>query len=188
MHGRVFILTGPSGVGKTTVAKELLKCLPNMARLITYTTRAPRVGEINGRDYHFISKDIFDKKIANGEFFEWAQVYNEWYGNSIHDLQMLKKTGGNVLLVVDIQGAKTIQSKLSEATSIFLQAESPEALMRRLKTRGKISPGDEARRRGQAAQEMTESKYCTHVVTAPEGKIKETVQALLKVMMGSARG
>lgn len=180
--GRIFILTGPSGVGKTTVARALLERVANLVRLVTYTTRAPRPGEVNGRDYHFITEEEFARKREAGEFFEWAQVYNEWYGNSRTNLDRLRETGKDVFLVVDIQGAKTIQSKLPEAISIFLQAESPETLLRRLRRRGKIKLEDEARRTAQTAQEMAEAKHCTHTVTAPEGKIEETVQAVLKII------
>lgn len=180
--GRVFILTGPSGVGKTTVARELLKRVPNLVRLVTYTTRAPRPAEVDGRDYHFITEEEFARKRDAGEFFEWAQVYNDLYGNSRTDLEHIRAAGKDVLLVVDIQGAKTIQSKIPEAISIFLQAESAEALMRRLRMRGKMKPEDEARRAQTASAEMQEAKHCKHTVTAPEGKIEETVQAVFAII------
>lgn len=180
--GKIFILTGPSGVGKTTVARELLKSVPNLVRLVTYTTRTAREVEINGRDYHFITKNAFDQKVAADEFFEHAHVYNEWYGNSKRDLDALLKSGKEVLLVIDIQGAKTMHEKLPEATSIFLQAESAESLVRRLKKRGKMKIDDEARRIAQARHEMEESRHCTYTVTASEGKIKETVQAVIDKM------
>lgn len=181
MVGRIFILTGPSGVGKTTVAREVLKRLPQLTRLVTYTTRAPRQGEADGKDYYFISEAEFENKKSAGEFFEWAQVYAEWYGSSKRDLDALLNTGQDVLLVIDVQGAKTMHEKLPHARSIFLQAESPEALVRRLRRRGKLTAGDEARRIVQATREMAESKHCTYTVTAPEGKIEETVQSVLKI-------
>ncbi|MBI2552064.1 guanylate kinase [Candidatus Uhrbacteria bacterium] len=180
--GRIFIVTGPSGVGKTTVARGLLKRVPNLARLVTYTTRGSRKGEVEGRDYHFIGKEEFDKKVAAQEFFEHAQVYNEWYGNSKRDLDALLQSDKDVLMVIDIQGAKAIQAKLPQAISIFLQAESPQSLVRRLKRRGKMAPEDESRRVVQAREEMEQAKYCTHTVTAPEGKIEETVLAVLKII------
>lgn len=182
--GRVFILTGPSGVGKTTIAKQLLKRVPNLVRLITYTTRSPRLNEMNGKDYHFITKQEFDQKITEKDFFEYAQVYNEWYGNSKKDIDALVTTGKDVLLVLDIQGAKTVHTKLPGATSIFLQAESPEALLARLRKRGNMKQEDEAYRAAKARKEMQEARHCTHTVTAPEGKIEETVQAVLKIIKG----
>ncbi len=184
MSGRVFILTGPSGVGKTTIAKGLLKRVPNLVRLVTYTTRSPRSGEKNDIDYHFITKKEFDQKIAEGEFFEYAQVYNEWYGNSRKDLDALLGSGRDVLLVLDIQGAKTVHTKLPHTISIFLQAESPEALLTRLRKRGNMKQEDEAHRATQARKEMREAQHCTYTVTAPEGKIEETVQAVLKIIQG----
>ncbi|MBI4135256.1 guanylate kinase [Candidatus Uhrbacteria bacterium] len=181
--GRIFIVTGPSGVGKTTVAKALLERVPNLTRLVTYTTRAARPGEVDGQDYHFIGKKEFDKKVAAQEFFEYAHVYNEWYGSSKRDLDVLLESGKDVLMVIDIQGAKAIQAKLPQAISIFLQAESPQSLVRRLKRRGKMKIDDEARRTTQARQEMQEARYCTHTVTAPEGKIEETVAAVMRLVV-----
>lgn len=182
--GRVFVLTGPSGVGKTTIALELLKRVPNLTRLVTYTTRAERKGEVEGRDYHFLSKAVFEEKVRSGDFFEFAEVYKELYGNSKHDLDALIAQDKDVLMVLDIQGAKSVQEKLPGVTSIFLQAESAEVLMRRLRLRGKMKKEDEARRAAQAAKEMSESESCTRVVTATEGEIEETVLAVLKIIRG----
>ena len=128
------ILSAPSGAGKTTVAKELLKS-KNIARVITATTRAPRIGEKHGRDYFFWSVRDFEKAIKNKQMLEWAKVHVNYYGIPKSSLESVLKIGKCPLLIIDVQGAKTVKKLYKNAVTIFLTAPSIATLKRRITTR-----------------------------------------------------
>ena len=182
MPGQLYVITGPSGVGKTTVAYQLLERRSSLTRLITYTTRAPRPGEQDGVDYHFVTEDEFKRMIEEGELFEWAHVYDRYYGNREADLNRLLEEGQDVIMVVDVQGAKTIKTKRSDAFIIFLEAESPDILLARIERRSDGKPADIEKRRAALPEEMAFAAESHAVVKNQDGMIEETVKAVEATM------
>ncbi len=135
-HGILFVLSAPSGAGKTTVARLLLERVDNLALSVSHTTRVPRESEKNGVNYHFISDDIFRKMADGGEFIEWAIVHGNRYGTSYKSISDFLEAGGDILLDIDVQGADTLRRKGVKLCSILLKPPSMEELERRLKARG----------------------------------------------------
>lgn len=134
--GLLFVLSAPSGAGKTTICKEILDFFKDIRQSVSYTTRAPRSGEQNGRDYHFVSRERFQEMIDVGAFVEWAEVYGNRYGTAWADLEALRTAGYDVILDVDTQGAANLLRRFPSAISIFVLPPSFEALAERLQTRG----------------------------------------------------
>lgn len=181
MAGKLYVLTGPSAVGKTTVAERLLAEVPNLKRVVTYTTREPREGETNEVDYNFVDEATFRKMIDAGVMFEWAVVYDHLYGNSKDDIKKMLGEGKNVLLVIDVQGAKTVCDKMPDAVSIFIAADT-EDLLGRIKKRGSITESDLEARRGEIDNEIDYSRACHHIVINEENKIDETVAQIKQII------
>ena len=175
------MLTGPSGVGKTTVANGLLAVEKNVARVVTYTTREKREGEVDGRDYHFVSREEFERKIAQGEMLEWAGVYGHLYGQTVRDVENILDEGRDVLLVLDPQGVKTIRQSGREATAIFLDAPDQEILSRLIRRDTDTEDVIERRQRD-LAFDRTHAAFCTHVVQNTEGQLVKTIEAIRKIM------
>ena len=184
---KLFVITGPSGVGKTTVAYELLRQIPNLKKVITYTTRAPRPHEKNGIDYHFVDNETFNQMKDKGEMFEWAQVYSQQYGSRRQDVDGLLTQGHDVLMVVDVQGAKTILAKKSDAILICLLADSPEILINRLKQRDQGATDNFDARLAKLKDELAYSQTCQHVITNKEGEIERTIEQIRQIMANTWR-
>ncbi len=133
----MFVLSAPSGAGKTTVAKRVLSSTPNLIMSISHTTRPMRDEEADGADYHFVDEEKFRKMIENNEFLEWAQVHGAFYGTSFRAVgKSLIEKGVDMLLDIDVQGAETLRGKDVDCRSIFLLPPSIEELERRLAARG----------------------------------------------------
>lgn len=141
----LFVLSSPSGGGKTTICRAVLKRLPQLAYSISSTSRSPRPGEVEGKDYFFISREEFKKKIKREEFIEWTEVYGNLYGTSQKFIDAQLSSGKNVLLDIDIQGAQQIKKKSDSACLIFLLPPSFEVLRSRLIKRGELE--EEIKRR-----------------------------------------
>jgi len=181
--GKLIIITGPSAVGKTTVASELLKVVDNSVRVVTYTTRDLRDGEINGVDYNFISKDEFEKKIKEKFFIEWATVYKQYYGNSGPDIHKELNNGKLVILVIDPQGAKTIKKKLPESIAIFIMPESIEQLSNRLWLRPNADKNKIETRLNMVKNEIkTYKPICDFSVINGENQLKNTIKQIIKII------
>jgi guanylate kinase len=152
MSGSLFVISAPSGAGKTSLVSALLNSNKQIALSISYTTRSPRPGETNGKDYHFVSRDRFLQMAQNGDFLESAEVYGNLYGTSQPWIESELASGHDILLEIDWQGAAQVRKLMPHAISIFILPPSLSALELRLKGRGKDS--DEViTRRLQAAQE-----------------------------------
>lgn len=136
MKGKLFIISGSSGVGKGTVIKELLKKTENLSLSVSSTTRKPREGEIHGKNYYFLSKEEFDTSVQNDEFLEWAEFGTNRYGTSKKAVEELLDKGVNVLLEIEVQGALQVKKKIPEAVLIFILPPSREELEKRLRGRG----------------------------------------------------
>jgi len=134
--GLLIVISAPSGTGKTTLCHMLLEEFPNMEFSISYTTRKPRPGELNGRDYFFVDRKTFERMIEEGDFLEWAEVYGNLYGTSKSQVLKALKEGKDILLDIDTQGALQVKKNFPEAVLIFILPPSLKELERRLKKRG----------------------------------------------------
>ena len=132
---KLFVFTGPSGVGKGTLLNEFLKQNPNIKYSISSTTRKPRVGEVDGVNYFFISKEKFEEDIKNNKFIEWAKYNENYYGTSLDFVNGAMKKGYDVILEIEVQGAIQIMDKIKDCVSIFILPPSTEELEKRLKGR-----------------------------------------------------
>lgn len=162
-RGRLLVVSGPSGVGKTAVADRLLKD-PRIARAITATTRAPRVGERDGVDYLFLAADEFRRRVAAGWFLEHADVYGRHYGTPRSSVEAVLASGRHCLLVVDVQGVATLRAAGTDAVFVLLEPPSRAELERRLKTRGSDDPTDQRRRLEEAERELARTDLFDHRV------------------------
>lgn len=135
MKGNLIIISSPSGGGKGTLIKELLKIVPNIGYSVSFTTRTMRVGEENGRDYFFVDHQDFEKLIEEGEFLEYAEVHGNFYGTSINRIKVETDLGHDIILEIDVQGAANVRAKVPEAVSIFILPPSYQVLERRLTNR-----------------------------------------------------
>jgi guanylate kinase len=135
MAGILFIISAPSGSGKSTLVSQLRTLVEGLDFSISYTTRAPRGSEEDGREYHFITREEFERMIAAGAFLEWAEVFGNYYGTAVSALQHAKDVGKDLLLDIDVQGAVQVMEKMPEAVSIFVLPPSPQVLEMRLRSR-----------------------------------------------------
>lgn len=165
--GKIIILSGPSGSGKTTLFKKLLKKkeFKNiLVRSISVTTREPRPGEVKGRDYIFISPKMFLYKKRQGHFLESEEVFGNYYGTPKKNVVTLIRSGINVLLCIDVNGAKHICQKFPKAVKIFIKTPSLEVLKERLMKRGSETPEIVHLRFERAQQELREANFYDHII------------------------
>ena len=181
------VLSGPSGVGKDTVLARLRSLEPRLRQVITVTTRSPREGEVEGRDYHFISSDGFEGMRQQGELLEHAQVYGHWYGVPRKQVIELLSQGYNVLLRTDVQGAATIKKLAPEGVLIFLAPATIEELEERLKRRHSEPKEDEKLRLATARREMEAKEMFDYVVVNREGHLDETVARIQAILHAERR-
>ncbi|MEJ5367346.1 MAG: guanylate kinase [Bryobacteraceae bacterium] len=153
---QVFIISAPSGSGKSTLVNSLLEHEPGLVFSVSYTTRAPRGQEQDGREYHFVSREEFRRMIDAGEFIEWAQVFEDYYGTHRRYVDQGLAEGRDVVLDIDVQGARQLKEKLPDAVSIFILAPSRAELEKRLHARGDVSEDVIRRRLAKAAGEIRE--------------------------------
>jgi guanylate kinase len=155
MPGNLFVVVAPSGAGKTSLVNELLKRDSNIKLSISYTTRAPRAGEVDGRDYHFVTREEFEKMIAAGDFLEYANVYGNYYGTSRRWIEKELAGDHDVLLEIDWQGARQLRALFPHLVGIFILPPSLAELRRRLEARGKDAPEAIERRMASAREEIS---------------------------------
>jgi guanylate kinase len=176
----VFIISAPSGSGKSTLTNELLKLVPNLEFSISYTTRARRGSEQDGKHYHFISQDEFNRMIAAGEFLEYAEVYGKCYGTAREYLRQAGRAGHDLLLDIDVQGAAQIKRKLTDAISIFVLPPDRTTLEWRLRNRSEDSDEEIQRRLLTAKREIEEyDKYDYILINDKLEKSIERLQAIV---------
>jgi guanylate kinase len=153
-RGLLFIVSAPSGAGKTTLVERLVEQVPQLKMSRSYTSRAVRQGETAGVDYNFVSRERFEEMVAAGDFLEWAPVFGNLYGTCASDTEKLLASGHDVVLVIDVQGARKVRAKGVEATAIFVMPPSSEVLEQRLRGRSKDSEADIQRRLQVARDEV----------------------------------
>jgi guanylate kinase len=163
-RGHLFLVTAPSGAGKTSLVRALLQDHPNIRFSISYTTRQQRPNEKDAHDYHFVDKAEFERMVAAGEFLEHAQVFDNYYGTSRKAVEAQMTAGRDILLEIDWQGAAQVRQLMPEAVSIFILPPSREELERRLRNRGTDSDEVIARRLRDAAGDMSHWSDFDYVV------------------------
>lgn len=159
MAGILFIISAPSGSGKSTLVNQLRSMVEDLEFSISYTTRAPRGSEADGREYHFTSRDRFEEMIGRGEFLEWAEVFGNYYGTAVSALTDAKEHKKDLLLDIDVQGAMQVMEKARDAVSIFIMPPSPQTLETRLRNRS-------------AAEHMTDETVIERRLAQARGELK----------------
>lgn len=183
--GRLLVLAGPSGVGKSRVVSELRKAVPDLLFSVSATTRPPRAGEVDGRDYHFVDRAGFDALIERGELLEWAEVHGglQRSGTPRRPVDEARAQGRPVLVEVDLQGARSVKAVVPEAVTVFLAPPSFDELARRLTDRGTESPEQRERRLRTAVEEMAAQDEFDVVVVNDE--VRDAVGRLVELVSGA---
>jgi guanylate kinase len=180
-QGIIFILSAPSGAGKTTLYNGLREIYPEIRLSVSWTTRARRRGEISGRDYRFISERRFAALKRRGEFAEWARVHDYYYGTPKRPLVRAVKAGEDIFLDIDVQGARKIKQAYPEAVAVFILPPSIAELKRRLSARGTDGKATIERRLANARGEMSEIiKYDYYVVNRELGAAIKSLSAIVE--------
>ena len=162
--GHLFIVSAPSGAGKSTLCEAVRRQFPKLAYSISYTTRPPRSNERHGRDYFFITVEEFKKGIAEGRWAEWAKVHKNYYGSSARWIQQTLQTGGDILMDIDLQGARQMLRRFPDAITVFIMPPSMEELERRLCIRGTESRETIALRLANAKEEIARKDVCRYSI------------------------
>ena len=168
MKGNLIIISSPSGGGKGTLIREVLGMVPHLGYSVSYTTRSPRYGEENGKHYHFVSKEEFEAYKAKGGFLEYAEVHGNFYGTSIEQTKQMTRSGIDVILEIDVQGAAEVLEKVPEAVSIFILPPSFETLRARLIARATEGMADLELRLKNSLGEIMEFSRFGYVVINDE--------------------
>lgn len=172
--GCLFVVSAPSGAGKTTLCSKIVSCLPHLRFSVSYTTRLQRPGEVHDRDYTFISREDFRFMAERGEFIEWAEVHGEYYGTSKKRLEEILDSGNDVILDIDTQGAMQIKNRIKEGTYIFILPPSLEILRKRLADRMTDAKKDMEKRLKMAVSEIKTYQQYDYVI------INDKLEASLK--------
>nr|WP_284694784.1 guanylate kinase [Geomonas sp. Red32] len=163
-EGVLYVISAPSGAGKTTLCKEIIDKFPNLRHSVSYTTRTPRSGEVHGRDYFFVGKEEFKRMVDAGEFAEWAEVHGNFYGTSLATLKECRSQGIDLILDIDCQGARQLKSRFEGGVYIFVLPPSIAELRRRLDTRSLDTAEVIERRINNAAGEIKESRWYDYII------------------------
>jgi guanylate kinase len=167
-RGSLFIVSAPSGAGKTTLVERLVEQIPNLRMSRSYTSREARPGETDGVDYNFVTRARFESMIAAGDFLEWADVFGNLYGTCASETEQLLASGSDVVLVIDVQGARQVRHLRTDATSIFVMPPSFAVLEQRLRGRSKDSEAAILRRLQVAREEVASFTEYDYIVVNDE--------------------
>ena len=181
--GRLFVISAPSGAGKTTLIRQVMPQFPELGYSISHTTRQPREGEIHGTDYFFVTPEAFKKLIESGRMLEWARVHDNYYGTSKTFVMDRLNQGQSILLDIDVQGARQVMASGLPMTSVFIMPPSLEVLAQRLETRGTDSPEVIKRRLDNAVGEMEQRTAYDHIVV--NDVLEDAVTALCRIFADS---
>jgi guanylate kinase len=179
--GLVFVISAPSGTGKTTLVREVIKQLPCLQFSISYTTRLPRPNEKEGEDYHFVSHSIFQKMVERNEFLEWAEVLGNRYGTPRPDFKKLETEGVDLILDIDTQGAKKVMEEVVQPVLIYLLPPSPKVLRERLINRGGDSLEMVKFRLSNARRDMEEAGAYHYVIV--NNRIEDAIEELKSIVI-----
>jgi guanylate kinase len=181
-RGMLIVVSSPSGGGKGTLIDRVLRTVPGVSYSVSYTTRAPRGTEQDGREYFFVSTDTFEEMVRRAEFLEWANVYGYLYGTNLIQVERELAAGHDIILEIDVQGAASIREKIADAVSIFILPPSFELLRQRLLARGTDSPADLQRRLRGAPAEVEHHRNFQYVILNDD--INRASQQLASVIYG----
>ncbi|MEJ2684250.1 MAG: guanylate kinase [Candidatus Sulfobium sp.] len=176
----MFIISAPSGAGKTTLCNRIVRKVPDLRQSVSFTTRQPRRGEVNDRDYTFISEPEFRSMAGAGDFVEWAVVHGNFYGTSRRRLEGILQDGFDVLLDIDTQGARQVRDSCSGGAYVFILPPSMEALRGRLEKRGSNTRADMERRLARAVEEIRDYSMFDYVIV--NDVLKDAVRSLESVI------
>lgn len=163
-EGLILILSAPSGAGKTSLCRELFKTFPDMKESVSYTTRAPRQGEVEGEAYHFVSHELFERMVTEDAFAEWAEVHGNKYGTALRTLEEARKNGVDLVLDIDCQGALRLKEQFEGGVYVFIMPPSMEELRRRLEHRSSDAQEVIERRIARAADEIREARWYDYII------------------------
>ena len=181
-RGKVFVITGPSGVGKGTLIGKLLEAIPELELSVSATTRTPRPGEVDGRDYHFLSPEEFERRVDGGDFLEHATYAGNRYGTIREAVEERLAAGRSVVLEIEVQGARQVRAAMPEAVLIFIAPPDPGALRERLRGRGTDSPEAIERRLRTAELELEAQEEFPHVIV--NDAVQDSASELEKLVRG----
>jgi len=178
---KAFVITGPSGVGKGTLISKLLERIPELQLSISATTREPRDGEQDGRDYHFLSPQEFDRRAEAGDFLEFATYSGNRYGTLRSEIERRLEAGRSVVLEIEVQGARQVRAAMPESVQIFIAPPEPAALRKRLQERGKDSPEAIDARLAVAAQELAaKDEFAYQVVNDELDRAADELEGIVR--------
>lgn len=180
--GALYVISGPSGVGKGTVCKALREVADNLSVSVSATTRQPRAGEIDGVHYHFLTVEDFEARIERGEFLEWAKVYENYYGTLKSAVKDILDAGKNAILEIDTNGALQVKKLMPEAILVFLAPPSEQELLRRLENRQTDTAEEIAKRQKCLEFELAQRKYYDYTVVNDE--VERTVAEIRRIIDG----
>lgn len=186
VRGSLFIVSAPSGAGKTTLCRAVRERIPDLIYSISHTTRFPREGEVHGVDYYFISLREFENGIENGKWLEWALVHDHFYGTSKDQIEHHLSQGRDILLDIDVNGAVQILEKYPESITIFIMPPSLDVLRRRLEKRGTDAPETIAKRLENAAHEIARKDLYRHVIV--NDVLPEAVERMAAIISDGSAG
>jgi len=184
-EGIILIISAPSGAGKTTLCRELRKRFPEMRESISYTTRSPRPGEGDGEDYFFVSRDEFRAMVENDAFAEWAEVHGNFYGTALKALEEARRSGIDLLLDIDCQGALALKERFEGGVYVFILPPSMEELRRRLENRSSDSREVIERRIKRASDEIREARWYDYIII--NDRIEEAFEELAAIVLAQNR-
>jgi guanylate kinase len=181
------VVSGPSGVGKSTIVAELARRHPQVVPIVTATTRPRRNGEIDGVHYHFMSTDEFERLRADHGLLESAQVHGHWYGTPLDQIRGILRAGRDAILTIDPQGARAVRQRVPDALLLFVMPPSMDVLDARLTQRGSEDEASQALRRQNAVDEIAAADDYDHIVVNETGHVEEAAERIWEVIQAEAR-
>ncbi|HUI29139.1 MAG TPA: guanylate kinase [Candidatus Acidoferrales bacterium] len=191
-RGLLLVISAPSGAGKTTIVREVLQRFPSFEFSVSATTREMRPGEINGRDYFFLSKSDFENKIAGGELVEYEEIYSNYYGTLKGEIERAISAGENIVFDVDVKGGLSIKKKFPQAVTIFIKPPSFEILKERLEMRGSETKEQIERRLKRVPMELEKGEFYDYIIINDDleravSEVSEIINNKMKEFSGGTK-